>query len=139
MDPADAAETLVGIWLAPDGNNKTAITNLLPKSTLWADKVRTGFLTPGEAWQSLSTTISKQLEYPSLALTLSGAECKQIESPTLQQARSSSFLAKGFRGTIIDAPHDYQGLDRKGIYFSQGSQHIEAIIKHRHQDTMPAG
>eukprot|EP00978_Attheya_sp_CCMP212_P004465 scaffold9742_cov58-Attheya_sp.AAC.1 len=37
MDPTDAAETL-GVWLAPEGNNKTAITNLLAKSTLWADK-----------------------------------------------------------------------------------------------------
>jgi hypothetical protein len=136
LDPAVAAETL-GVWLAPDGNNKTAITKLLEKSTLWADKVRTGFLTPGEAWQSLSTTISKQLEYPLLALTLSETECKHIESPMLQQARSSSFLAKGFPGAIIDAPHNYQGLDRKGIYFSQGSQHIEVIIKHGHQDTMP--
>jgi hypothetical protein len=135
MDPSDAAETL-GVWLAPDGNNKQAIIALLEKSTLWADKVRTGYLTPSEAWLSMSTTISKQLEYPLLALTLSAADCKRIEAPMLQQTCASSFLFKGFPRAIIDAPLEYHGLDRRSLYFSQGSQHIEALIKHGDMATM---
>ena len=63
--PSDAVKTL-GIWQAPDGNNKRAIEEMREISSSWADKVRAGFLLPHEAWTALMTTISKSLEYPLL-------------------------------------------------------------------------
>jgi len=73
--PHDSTETL-GVYLAPDGNNKTAIQELRKKSERWRDLVRTGHLSSKDAWIALNSTVIKTLEFPLPALTLKKKECE---------------------------------------------------------------
>jgi len=41
---ANDAQQILGIYLAPDGNNKTQLQILLSKTKAWVDKVQTGHL-----------------------------------------------------------------------------------------------
>jgi hypothetical protein len=134
LDPSTAAETL-GVWLAPDGNNKTAVKVMRAKSQLWADQVRTGFLTPSEAWLSFNTMVSKQLEYPLVALTLTEANCRHIEAPMLAQVQKSMHMANNFPRDVLDAPHCFQGMNRKSLYMVLGQHHVEILLKHGHLNT----
>lgn len=129
LGPSTAAETL-GIWLAPDGNNKTAVEVMTLTSRQWADRVRAGFLTPNEAWTSFSTTISKKLEYPLLALALTKKECHAIERPMVKQLLASSRVSNSFPRAVFNGPMSLNGLGRTGVYHNQGGQHVEALIRH---------
>jgi len=70
---------MLGVWLAPDGNNVRAVQEMRAKSMKWAEKIRTGFLRREDIWRSHNSQIMKSLEYPLLALALSEAKCDRIE------------------------------------------------------------
>jgi len=78
----DEAMEMLGVWLAPDGNNVRAVQEMRAKSMKWAEKIWTGFLCREDIWQSHNSQIMKSLEYPLLALALS-------RRATSLQARSS--------------------------------------------------
>eukprot|EP00957_Ditylum_brightwellii_P010817 820147-Ditylum_brightwellii.AAC.1 len=46
------------------------------KTKTWADRVRSGYLQPSDAWHYYQTTIQKSLEHPLLATTLSADDCQ---------------------------------------------------------------
>ena len=62
---------MLGVYLAPDGSNKKQLKHMKEKVTAWCDKVKVGHLPAREAWQCVSLTIMKTLQYPLPALTLS--------------------------------------------------------------------
>ena len=78
-----AAEEALGVWMSPDGNCDTAAKELMKKSQRWAEQSRRGTLSAHEAWTDFTTTISKTLEYPLVALTLSERQCNQIQGPAI--------------------------------------------------------
>ena len=73
----------MGVWLAPDGNNKKQVEEMRASPIEWTEKARTGCIDRRDVWQALNMTIMKNLEYPLLALTLSEAECNFIMAPAL--------------------------------------------------------
>ena len=133
--PSEAAETL-GIWLAPDGNNKKAIEALTTVSRTWADQLRTRPLPRTHAWLSMLMSVSKKLEYPLVALTLTEKECKSIERPLLEQLAKSCGYSKSFPHLVIHGPIEFQGMGRKRIYYVMGEIHLEALLRHYHEKSI---
>eukprot|EP00978_Attheya_sp_CCMP212_P033691 scaffold137243_cov47-Attheya_sp.AAC.1 len=78
---------------------------------------------------------SKQLEYPLVALTLTEADCRHIEAPMIAQVQKSMHLASNFPRDVLDAPHCFQGMNRKSLYMVLGQHHVEILLKHGHLDT----
>ena len=70
------AQKMLGVWLAPDGNNDKQIEEMKASNVIWAIKVRTGVIDRRDAWQALTLTVMKKLEYPRVALTLARRLCK---------------------------------------------------------------
>ena len=82
---ANQAMEMLGVSLAPDGNNTAQIKKMKEKALKMGESIRSGYVTKAEAWISLNTMALKSLEYPLPALTLSETECTSIMWPVLKQ------------------------------------------------------
>ena len=80
---ADEAQKMLGVWLAPDGNNRKQVEEMRASTVKWAERVRTGCIDRSDAWLALTMTIMKKLEYALPALTLTEEECNFIMAPAL--------------------------------------------------------
>ena len=74
LKPNDG-QKMLGVWLSPDGSNNKQIEVMREITTSWAEKARTGFMRKTDAWQAMIMTVTKKLEYPLIALTLTEQEC----------------------------------------------------------------
>ena len=70
--PSDTAEEMLGVFLAPDGNNKEQVKQFKFKSktTYLSELICTGHLERSESWIALNHVVIKSLEYDLPALTL---------------------------------------------------------------------
>ena len=133
--PSEAAEVL-GVWIAPDGNNSKAAEVLTGISRKWADQLRTRPLPRTHAWLSMLSSAAKKLEYPLVALTLSEAQCKSIERPLLQQLLKSIGFTKSFPRVVINGPIDSQGMGRRSIYYVMGEIHTHTLLRHYSESSL---
>ena len=60
----------LGTHFPPNGSNKNNISYFRKKAELWADRIRTNKLSVHDAWTALKTTITRTLEYPLTASTM---------------------------------------------------------------------
>ena len=77
--PTDEARRSLGVWSAPDGNNKDQIAHMREIAIEWGDKLRAGHLTKYEAWTALNTQVMKTLLYAAPAITITNADANHIE------------------------------------------------------------
>lgn len=71
------ASEMLGIWMAPDGNNKKMLTEMRRAAKIWRAR-------PSEdAFTALQATISAKLKYPLAAWTFTEKECLSIMSPAI--------------------------------------------------------
>eukprot|EP00957_Ditylum_brightwellii_P057389 4351420-Ditylum_brightwellii.AAC.1 len=50
------AQRILGVWIAPDGNNKTQVKELRSIAEQWADRVRLGYIKKEDAWYYYQST-----------------------------------------------------------------------------------
>ena len=112
----DLAEEMLGVYLAPDGNQKKQIEVMRKKSTSWVHCMREGALRDFEAWGTLNTTILKSLEYPLVATTLTKQEVKHVLAPALSSGLQSSGFGQLFPWAILYALTDMQGMGVTNLY-----------------------
>jgi hypothetical protein len=67
---------MLGVFFAPDGNNKAQIAKMTQKAMAVGEKIKCSNLDRNSAWTALQTMTMKSLQYPLPALTLSSIECK---------------------------------------------------------------
>jgi hypothetical protein len=53
--PASEARQSLGVWMAPDGNNKQQVEYMQSIAEEWRDKIQMGHLTHYGAWTALTT------------------------------------------------------------------------------------
>ena len=126
----DEAREMLGVWIAPDGNNKKAVEELVKKTTAWADQVRTKHIRREDAWRALNTTIMKSLEYTLTALTLSEQDCRRIEAPLRKYAFPQAGIGRTFPHAVVNGPSGCHGLGFRRLFYKWGEKHIEAVVKH---------
>ena len=126
FNPSEGKETL-GVYLAPDGNNKEMIEYLKGKATEWSDLVRTGHLNRKDARQALDTTIMKSIEYCLPAMTLTSKECQQIMKPILNSGLPNMGICRHFPRDALYGPVQEGGLGMTDIFIYQGTSRIAAL------------
>ena len=112
-----------GIMLAPSGSGQTHFgsphcsgwkhgrrSQILEVAKDWADNIQTGHLPRDLAWQSLTTTMLKKLEYSLPATTLTEAQCKQIMKPLLKVRLLALGVSASFPWALVFGPEHFQGL-----------------------------
>jgi hypothetical protein len=133
LDPSEGRCTL-GVHLAPDGNNVSAIHHLRRKAEEWRDHIKTGHLNKRDAWLATETTIMRSLLYPLPALTLTEKECNHIMAPVLEAGLQSSAICKNYPRAATYGPKDESGLNLPSLYTQQGLQQIAMIVDHLDSD-----
>ena len=135
MNPSEGKETL-GVFLAPDGNNKKMIEYLTEKTESWSDLVRTGHLNKKDARQALETTIMKSVEYGLPALTLSEEECKKIMKPVLKAGLPNMGICRNFPRDVTYGPTNEGGIGLTDIYTFQGTSRIATLQENLNAKTI---
>ena len=135
---ANEASKMLGIYVAPDGNNTAQITELKKASNDWGSKMRQGHSTRKEAWTALSTNITAKLKYPLPACSLTEKDCKAIMWPALKAALPksgiSSYISSGHR----DGPREYGGAGCLSLFHYQGTARTALIVEAVNRET-PTG
>ena len=133
---SSTAKEMLGVFLAPDGNNSQQIDKLTTKMKMLAEYIRTGHVSRYEAWTSLTLIAMKTLEYSLPALSLSKKEYQKIMSPVLKYFLPKSGLNRNIKRDILYAPLIAQGFDLHDPYIIQGSHHIKDIVEHCWKNTL---
>ena len=126
--PADVAKEMLGVHIAPDGNEHKQIAEMKKKAKTWAYHIKGGNLATNVAWTALTTTILKSLEYPLAATTISETDMKSIISPVLQAGLPASGICSNFPRAILYGPIKCQGFGVQNLYHTQSLRHIKDII-----------
>ena len=86
----------LGMYVAPDGNNKYQVKYMHKKATTWATSIRVGGVQQNNVWKALNATIPKKVKYPLSDMKLNDNEFKHIMQPIvkfgLNKADTSSTL-----------------------------------------------
>ena len=102
----------------------------------WAEKVRTGAIDKRDAWQALTLTIMKKLEYPLLALTLTEKECDFIMAPILKSALPRPGLCRNIPRALLYGRKEHQGLGLNNLHTTMGLKQIQALLDNVWEDTV---
>ena len=128
--PSDQAVEMLGVYLAPDGNNEEQVKQMKKKTTHLGELVRTGHVDRAEAWTALTAVAMKSVDYSLPALTLSEHECTQIMWPLLKAFLPKSGFNRHYPRDFLYSNEDLQGLGLKNIYLVQGISHVCDIVHH---------
>ena len=104
------------------------IEKMRDQAIAWADNIRHGRLDRPTAWTAFRWTITKTLEYPLPATSLTAQECTHILDPALKAALPAAGINRHFPRAIVHGPQLYGGLQVPHLYQSQGIKHIDCLI-----------
>ncbi len=133
LNPSQAREML-GVYLAPDGNEKEALRQLQNKTTSWTNFIAAGDLDWFSTWQALKTTITKSLCYALPALTLPKKALDDISTSLHSVALPRSGFARTFPKKVLYGPREFQGLGLENLYLEQYIPKVKAIVDFAYKD-----
>ena len=131
----DKAKEMLGVNLAPDGNNKAQLTAIKEKMRKYAEYIRVGHVNRHEAWISLSMIALKSLEYSLPAMTLTEEECNDIMKPLLKQFLPKAGINRNIKRDLLYAPISVQGFNLKFPFITQGVSHVKDITENLWKQT----
>ena len=126
---------MLGVFLAPDGNQRKQFAVMRDKAILWGNHIANGSLAPDVCWNALNTTIMKSLEYPLAATTFTSDKLTSIISPALQSALPSSGICRSFPRAILYGSASAQGLGLRNLYHTQNIRHVKDILDQAWKDS----
>lgn len=132
IHPSSAKETL-GVYLAPDGNEKGQIEYLKNKITKWVEKVRKNHISKIHAYTALTTTIYKTLEYPTPATTISEKQWAKLLAPLYKCGLQANGICSTISKKIREGPRVCMSLQMKCMYKVQEISKMEKYLTFRSQ------
>jgi hypothetical protein len=130
---ASTSQETLGIHIAMDGNQASMVASLTSRVEIWADKIRSRQLSKQEAWLSLTTGISKGLQYPLVATTLSYKECTRITKSLKVIALPAIGVPRNFPHALVFAPKRFLGYSLPDLWFDQNFAQMDAVLHHGHR------
>jgi len=132
---SDEAAEMLGVWLAPNGDNKKIISVLKTAAVKWGGQVRRGNSSKDEAWTALHSNISAKLKYPLPACTLSERECKSIMYPAIKAALPKSGITSTICTEIRDGPSQSGGGGVISLFHYMGTARTSVLVEHVFRNT----
>lgn len=90
--------------------------------------MRTNRLDRTTAWVNLQTTVTKTLEYPLPATTLTREECLYIMRPLCQAGLPAMGINRNLPTELVWGPLRAQGLGLHHLYVTQGIEHLKVLV-----------
>ena len=122
----ESAEML-GIWMAPNGDQGKQVKVLRRKALEWGAKVRAGHPSPLEAWTALHTNISSRLKYCLAASTFSEKQCKSIMFPAIKAALPKAGICGSMATGMRNGPKLSGGAGVLSLFDNQGCARTAAL------------
>ena len=126
--PLSEAKEMLGVFLAPDGNEKKAAEALTHKIAKWTTFISSGGLDWFSTWLALKNTIMKSLCYSLPALTLTPTVLEDIVKPLHAIALPRSGYCRTFPKKVLYGPSSFQGLGLDNLLTEQYVTKIKAIL-----------
>ena len=136
MKQPHEALKMLGVFLAPDGNNDAQYKYMYKKAMQLGEYMRNGFVHPDESFLALTTIAQKVIEYPLPALNLSESQLTSIMWQLLQHYLPKSGINRYINRTVLYAPKMYQGLGIKNPFILQGCKHVNDLCEHLYTDSI---
>ena len=76
--------SMLGIYLAADGNKKNRVKYVHKNATAWEASIRAGVVQQNELWKALNSTIPQTTIYPLPDMTLNEEEFKHSMQPIVK-------------------------------------------------------
>ena len=125
--PPGSAKEMLGVSLAPDGNNEVQINSVKEKLKYLAEHIQVGHVNRHEAWTSLVSITMKSLEYMLPAMTVSEEQYREIMAPVLSQFLPKIGINRHTKRDLLYSTSMVQGMNMKNPYITQGCDHIKDI------------
>ena len=132
------AKEMVGVHLAPDGNQTEQLKALSDKVKKWKDYIAGSPLDDRAVWLALNVTITKGIEYPLAATTLTQPQLHKVMGPARAIALPRAGFTRKFPLAVLYGPIALQGLGLPDPYVYQFCRHIQDIVDQSWHRT-PAG
>ena len=130
------AQEMLGVYIAPDGNQSDQIKAFEEKVNSYCEKVRTTNLHKHEVWLGLQSIVMKSLEYALPVTTLTKEQCNRLMWKIIKAFLPRAGINAYIRRDVIFAPVECQGLGLNDIYITQGVGHVKEIIEHSWTNTV---
>ena len=133
---AHESQEMLGVYLAPDGNQLQQLQEFEKRAMTYAEKARTANLHRHEVWISLQTMVMKSIEYPLSVTTLNEKECNDLMWKLIKEFLPKAGINRYVRRDILFAPVQCQGFGLNDPYITQGAMHVSDIIEHLWKKTV---
>ena len=124
------ATKMLGVYMAPNGNNARQVRYMRGKTTEWANNIRRGNLTQTQTYIATVSTIWKTVEYPLTALDLTVNEIKSTIWPIHKVALKKMGIHPCISSSIREGPRRLLGVGLSNPFNTQGVRRILAIMEH---------
>ena len=135
MKQPHEALNMLGVHLAPDGNQDQQFRYMYRKALQLGEYMRNGFVTKEESFIALQSIASKVIEYPLPATSLSADKLRSIMWQLLQSYLPKSGMNRNFPRDLLYADPMYQGMGVNNPYILQGCKHVHDMAEHMHKNT----
>ncbi len=135
LETADARETL-GIYLSLDGDDSVQAVQLRNKTEVFADCLRTGYISRADAWYCLHASFMKTLEYPMEVCCLNKKQWDHIMAPLLLANLPRSGIVRSFPRQVVYGPKKYHGLGLRHPWVVQTIRHFQVLWTEWHKPSM---
>ena len=123
------AQEMLGVHIAPDGNNNDQVKTLLTKAKGYSERMRTNFSYSHEAWVGMTHVAMKSLDYCLPATTMTQQECDKIMWEIIKGFLPKSGINRYIKRDVLFAPPALQGLGMKNLYVMQGIHHVADLVE----------
>jgi hypothetical protein len=119
---------MLGVHVAPDGNNKDVVKALRTKVDKWVANIRTSRANMEEVWTAIHRTIPFTVCYPLPAVTMTPQECKYIMAPLTKYGLPLAGIASTMPTAIRVGSINSGGLGVIDLYTYMGASQIDNLI-----------
>ena len=136
MKQSNEALKMLGVHLAPDGNQKEQFRYMYKKALQFGEYMRCGSVKRDESFLALKSIAMKSIEYPLPATSLSEKQLSSIMWQILQHYLPKSGINRYIPRDVLYAPLTYQGLGVQNPFIIQGCKHIHDMVEHLHKNSI---
>jgi hypothetical protein len=126
--PVSTGSNMLGVHIAPDGNNRDHVTALRKKAEQWAGNIKDCRSNRNEIWTALHRTIPFSMGYSLPATTLSRNECTYIMAPIYKSGLSRAGISHTIPSAIRYGPATMGGLGLMDPYVHMGVRQVESLL-----------
>ena len=134
--PASEAKEVVGVWIAPDGNNVAQMNCLQAKIVRMTVKLQECTIPILWVWRGYLMGMWKSIAYPLGACTLTPEDCNDLAKSIYRTVLPAMGVNRNIPKVMRYAPARFGGLGLPSPELEQGAQQLRLLLQHGPSSTL---